>query len=114
MGRRSVVGNAGGCLDLFGQESPLPICGCEVTCLPESFCRRFHRSEPAQICSANRVEPVVVVQVHRHLLDELQGWHRTVDLRNGDRSVERDHRRRSHGVQVVVEGDDLAPICLFE
>ena len=34
----------------------------------------------------------------------------TVPLADGDGPVERDHRRRREGEQVVVEGDDLAPV----
>ncbi|SKW67905.1 Uncharacterised protein [Mycobacteroides abscessus subsp. abscessus] len=67
--------------------------------------------QPREQIGPRRVQWVVTVEIGSQWLDGVQsGLWCTVAFRDGHRTVEGDHGRGSESHQLVVQGDDLAPI----
>ena len=65
-------------------------------------------AQPAQEVGPRRVVRVVPVEVEA--VDDRQSGRRSLDLGQRDGPVERDDGGGGHGVQLVVEGEHLAPV----
>jgi hypothetical protein len=65
-------------------------------------------AQAAQQVGADRVEQVVPAEIEA--VHDGEGGGRALDLGHRDRAVERDHRARRDGQQLVVQRQDLIPV----
>ena len=68
------------------------------------------RPQPAQQVGAHRVKQVVTGQVE--CIHQSQRLFRAFDFGNHHRAIQRDHGARRQREQLVVEREDLPPVCL--
>src|SRR5919201_950629 len=95
---------------LSGEEPPIRVRRGEVGGAFELRPSGIHAPEPAQHRPAGRVQQVVALQLRRDRIERRERGAGALDLSDCDRAIQRDYWRRQDRKQLIVEGDDLAPV----